>query len=224
MRTILVTNETTLPDSQVQTAVAAVHLQVGRDFTPTWGIQSRVVFWPGPGQPPPGSEIIHVLDDATAAGVLGYHDDAAGAVPEGFVFARTAEQYGDRWEATLSHEVLEQLADPYCDQLVLTVWRGAWAALAKETADPVENDEYEINGVPVSNFILPSWFGPAAATRVDFLGTLHGPLTLRPSGYQSWTRSLRTWQQTFGEAIPRHQKATSPYGRRWRRMQRRALR
>ena len=75
------------------------------------------------------------------------------------------------WTVTLSHELLEMLADPWIN----------WCAqgddgkiYALEVCDAVEADRmgYEIDGVLVSDFITPSWFEPTHADRVDFKGRI----------------------------------------------------
>lgn len=215
-RNIIVTNETTiLCDSEVSAAVAACDKQIQRDFTPAWELTGSLTFQR---HAPPGVETIHVIDDATQADALGYHDLLAGSIPVGFVFVKTAKKYGEHWSATLSHEALEQLADPFCVGLG---WVSNWqkkgpAALAWEVADAVENDEYMIDGVPVSNFVLPEWFSEMTrpGQQVDYLHLLHAPLTLSKGGYTSFTRDLRRWQEVFGREAPRHQRKPHAYGRR----------
>src|SRR6266545_206092 len=49
-------------------------------------------------KPPPGSWPLIFADDADQAGALGYHDDPDGSgarPPEGFVFVRTSQRYGE---------------------------------------------------------------------------------------------------------------------------------
>ncbi len=74
---------------------------------------------------------------------------------------------GSSWTATLSHELLEMLADPWIN----------WCATgndskiyALEVCDAVEADDlgYDIDGVRVSDFVTPAWFEPTCADRLDF--------------------------------------------------------
>jgi hypothetical protein len=82
--------------------------------------------------------------------------------------------------AVLSHEVLEWWYDPACND-----WsdRGR-SSVAKELCDPVENDYYLIDGVAVSNFVLPAWFNSLDKRGPwDRLGRLFGPFTMTHGGY-----------------------------------------
>lgn len=54
------------------------------------------------------------------------------------------------WARAFSHEVLEALVDPG----LITRWRFGLT----EVCDPVENLTYQLGGIPVSDFVLPSYF------------------------------------------------------------------
>ena len=216
MRQIAIVNQSSkVSAADVAAAVAALQVQISRDFAPIWNIE--VLFTAG--MPDAAGEKILLLDNTDQADALGYHTQA-GDVPTGYVFVATSMAVGDAWQATLSHEAIEQAVDPLVNLGALSSWAGKAAALAYEAADPVENDEYAINGVPMSNFVTPAWFLPApapAGTRFDFLALLKAPLTLRPGGYQAFSTTLRTWQEQFGDQAPIHQRAIARYSRRQRR-------
>jgi hypothetical protein len=205
-RTIYVSNETTvLTDAQVQEAIAAVQVQITTDFAPIYGLSATLVFISG--EPPSGYEAIHLQDTSPDVDVLGDHTEDSD-VPQGYVYVKTCVEDGEDWRVTLSHEVLEQVADPLvCLGAIVSSWQGGKAAMvAYETADPVEDQSYLVNGVPVSNFVTPYWFSedeiPAGA-KYDFLGKLTDPLTVSSGGYVSYTRNLTSWQEVFGEKAPR---------------------
>jgi hypothetical protein len=57
---------------------------------------------------------------------------------------------------------------------------------AYEMSDPVEEDTFEVDGVPMSNFVHPSWFEPfkhPAGTKFDHLGKLKKPFSMTKGGY-----------------------------------------
>jgi hypothetical protein len=226
MRQIIVTNRSTvLRDADVAAfTLGALQKQVSRDFAPLWKLDCKLGF---NSAPPASAEQIVVADDSDQAGALGYHDEARGGQPIGFVFAKTTLDAGERWTATLSHELLEMLADPWCDLASQGAWKGRPALLAYETADPVENDEYAIDGQAVSNFVTPFWFLPKAqipaGTKTDFLGKLGGrPMTLSKGGYLSFAYAVGRWQQAFADKTPEHQRNVHAYSRRGRRVRRAA--
>jgi hypothetical protein len=137
---------------------------------------------------------------------------------------------------TLSHEVLEQLADPLVQQCVVVTFpppkphkpphgphhmgddrgRAQKAAVAYETADPVEGDEYTIDGVPVSNFVTKAWFQDATnpVGPFDYLKKLAAPLSLTAGGYVAFSRNLESWEQYTADARPA---VHNPFRRRHRR-------
>jgi hypothetical protein len=140
---------------------------------------------------PVGSVPLLIVDNPDVANALGYHDVDPRGVPYGRVFVdpvldNGGSALGDAGDpslsvsAVLSHEVLEWWYDPACND-----WsdRGR-SSVAKELCDPVENDYYLIDGVAVSNFVLPAWFNPLDKRGPwDRLGRLFGPFTMTHGGY-----------------------------------------
>ena len=53
------------------------------------------------------------MDDPDQAGALGYHEMSSRGTPLGKVFAGLDMRLGTSWTVTLSHELLEMLADPW---------------------------------------------------------------------------------------------------------------
>lgn len=241
MRTITIINQSTVvKDADFAAAVAACQRQVNEHFGPAWGGLVAKLFpqtaAPGATLNVPG-ERIYVLDDSDQQGALGYHELTQGDAPVGYVFVKTSEDAGDPWQTTLSHELLEQLADPYIDTCVevelphagrasgslfglFSHRQGQIALVAYEVADPVENDSYPIDGVPVSNFVLPAWFQsastPGVAGPFDYLQKLTAPLTLTPGGYISYATRLGSWQQLAARQNVRPEK----YHRRGKKLRR----
>jgi hypothetical protein len=144
---------------------------------------------------------ISVTDNPDQAGALGYHELTSRGTPLGKVFAALDIQSGGSWTVTLSHELLEMLADPWIN----------WCAqgsdgkvYALEVCDAVEADElgYRIDGVLVSDFITPSWFEPTRADRVDFKRRISRPLELASGGYISVLDPGGLWTQIAAQDAP----------------------
>lgn len=194
MRTMLVTNESSVwSDSQVQQVVAALQTQLDRDVAPRWfGATAQLVF----GKPDVTKEMLHFIDTSDQASALGYHLDNQFGIPEGFVFIKTTLDDGSSPSSCASHEAIEQLIDALANITTPVRWAGHNAAIAYEVGDPVEADTYNIDGVPVSNFVLPNWFVPGSRGPYDFMGKLSAPLTMSSGGYVAWS-DLRRWHQTF---------------------------
>jgi hypothetical protein len=180
-------------------AVPALQKQVSNDFCSVWGIDATLKLFSKSQAIPPGAWLLGVFDDADQAGALGYHDLTKAGLPMGKVFAKTTIQDGGLWTVTCSHELLEMLADP---NINLCAFDEANKRLyAYEVCDAVEADKlgYKIDGVTVSDFVLPGWFEPTHVTKGEkfaFKSTVKRPFHLLPGGYISYfDLSGGGWQQ-----------------------------
>ena len=190
--TIAVVNRSrVLTDSEIAPVVAAIQIQVDRDFAPAWGMPANLVFVPSTHQPEPTAWVVQLLDTSDEKGALGYHDMTNADLPVAKIFAKDDQKYGLSWSVTLSHEVLEMIADPFVDTTVF-VQDGETTGnlVAFEMCDAVESDSfgYKINDVLVSNFVLPAFFERNRApksTKFDFRGILVAPLSIAKEGYLS---------------------------------------
>lgn len=185
---------TCVTDAQVEATLAALQQQVSQDFKAYWNLDCRLTFLEKGEALTKGWWQIVVMDDPDQAGALGYHELTSGGAPLGKVFAGLDLRMESAWTVTLSHELLEMLADPWID----------WCAEAQdgriyalEVCDAVEADAlgYEIGGVLVSDFVTPSWFEPTEADCVDFKRRLTKPLELGAGGYISVLDPAKGWVQ-----------------------------
>ncbi|HET6158466.1 MAG TPA: hypothetical protein VFE34_08995 [Dongiaceae bacterium] len=188
-------------DEELQNVIRAINRQITEDFEPYWSLgatlrlEGRSEKKPGKLSLPDlrGDAILYLWNETDVDGALGYHENNASGIPYGFVFTDLSKKLGEPWSVTLSHEALELIADPEVNLLVMgphptnpnkTVFH--WY----EMSDAVQDETYEIDGVEVSNFVLPLYFTGSDETgaRNDFLGRLHKGKTLQsfgvnPGGY-----------------------------------------
>jgi hypothetical protein len=202
---IAITNASTcLSDAQVEAALPALQSQVSGDFRPYWELDCTLTFLAKDQPLIQDWWQIVVLDSPDQAGALGYHELSNQGTPLGKVFAKLDIHNGSSWSATLSHELLEMLADPWIN----------WCAVgsdskiyALEVCDAVEADNlgYMIDGVLVSDFVTPAWFEPTCADRLDFKQHLSKELELARGGYISIFDPSIGWTQITakGEGGPR---------------------
>ena len=114
---IAVTNQSTvLTDDQVRAVLPALQKQVSIDFKAYWDVDATLEFLPAGEVLTAGWWQLIVLDDPDQAGALGYHELSSQGTPLGKIFARLDLQAGQSWTVTLSHELLEMLADPQIEQ------------------------------------------------------------------------------------------------------------
>ncbi len=184
---ISLVNFTKIPDADLQTVVRAINRQIAEDFEPVWNWSARVRLEGRAGAKPSSTErfpeelrgdaIMYLATKVDSDGVLGFHDKNFAGLPFGFVSTELSEKLDEAWTVTLSHETLELVGDassncyaagPHPKDAKRTVMH--WY----EMCDAVQDESYSIDGIQVSNFVLPLYFTPGdeRGGRNDFLGTL----------------------------------------------------
>jgi hypothetical protein len=213
---VVLKNFTTMvSDSDIKRYMAALQIQVTRDFAPLYGSNMVLRF-------APTSEALHekewllgIYNDADQAGALGYHDLTAGGTPLGKVFAKTTYADGGLLSVVISHELLEMGADPWINLTALDPVTNR--LYAYEVCDAVEADDlgYDINSVRVSDFVKPHFFTrnrkPLLGELYSFNGKLAKPFSLDPGGYLSYIdldNASEGWQQVTAD---RHLNASSGF-------------
>lgn len=188
-------------DRRLQEVIRAINRQLKEDFEPYWSIKAQLRLEGRSVKNPStlsladmrGDAIIYVWDKVSRD-AEGYHATNADGIPYGFVFLDIADEMEEEWSVILSHEALELAGDPEVNILVKgphpspKIKRHVFFWF--EMCDAVQSESYEIDGVKVSNFVLPLYFtsGDERGGRNDFLGTDTNGKTLRsfgvnPGGY-----------------------------------------
>jgi hypothetical protein len=205
-------------DEDVHAAIRAVNRQIREDFEPYWSfgatlrLEGKTTSRPRKQELSDmrGDAVLYLWDEIDAEGALGYHDTNNRGIPYGFVLTELG--LDESWTVSFSHEALELVGDPQANLLVQgphpdnprrTVFH--WF----EMCDAVQDETYDIDGIKVSNFVLPLYFteGEQPGGRNDFLGRKHGGTTLKsfgvnPGGYIGFF-DPRTGKSTTFDADPR---------------------
>lgn len=202
---IAITNASTcLSDAQVEAVLPALQKQVTDEFQAYWELDCTLSFLSKDQPLTQGWWQIVVTDDPDQAGALGYHELTSQGAPLGKIFAQLDLDSGSSWTATLSHELLEMLADPWINWCAVGTDSKIYAL---EVCDAVEADNlgYFIDGVLVSDFVTPAWFEPTCADRMDFKQHLAKELELARGGYISIFDPPNGWTQVTakGKGGPR---------------------
>jgi len=189
-------------------AGAAVQKQLTRDFIPMWGLPATldtfddlasvpsdyhpVVVFSDPDELAGQIEVAvgaeytaQLIDDFERDRLSGLHLNAFTRQPFALVEA------SDAWSVTISHEVLEMIADPYGNRLIAAAHpldERQRVRYLLEVCDPCETVWYPVNGVPVSDFYTPRYFDPVGIEggRYSFTGSISRPLEILEGGYLSW--------------------------------------
>jgi hypothetical protein len=210
-----------ISDEQLQQAIRAINRQIAEDFEPYWHLGAELRLEGKSGKKPEkqnladmrGDAVLYLWNQTDVEDALGYHDANNRGIPFGFVFTELSKQLGENWTVTLSHEALELIADPEVNLLVmgphpsnpkLTVFH--WF----EMCDSVQSERYKLDGVEVSNFVLPLYFtgSEELGGRNDFLGRSHNGKTLQsfgvnPGGYVGFFNPETGDHETFSRKTDR---------------------
>ncbi len=201
---------TVLSDIQIASAIPDLQMQIVRDFEPHWIIGAELNFIKTGQTIPAGGWQMGIFDLSDQADALGYHELTQDGLPLGKIFAKSDEVSKSSWTVTLSHELLEMLADPGTSTCENAQTSNSNRFYAREVCDPVEADSlgYKINNTLVSNFVFPEWFQvqwPANSRQFDFMKSTTNPLQLTSGGYISFVDLANPsigWQQSFADREP----------------------
>lgn len=197
-----------IPTRTVLQAAAALQKQVTRDFTPFWGLRATVNAFEDLSSVPSDYRLVilfadpeelrerlessigaqqaaQLIDQFERERLEGLHLQTLTREPFALVEA------SDIWSVTLSHEVLEMIADPFGNRLVAAAHpldTGQRVKYVLEVCDPCQMMWYPVNGVPVSDFYVPRYFDPVevARSRYSYTGALERPLQILDGGFLSW--------------------------------------
>lgn len=164
---------------------AALQKQATRDLGPIWEVKATVDVFAKLDDVPVGYWPILITEEdlGDAAGI---HEDK-----QGQPFALVKYDYG--WGLTASHECLEMLVDPFGNRIIAgqspKPGQGRVEFLV-EVCDPSEDTPfaYRVNGVLMSDFYTPEYFGPVgtAGGRYSYTGAITAPRQVLKGGYISW--------------------------------------
>jgi hypothetical protein len=140
---------------------------------------------------------IMFLDNADEANALGYHDLTADGMPLSKVFVKTTIADGQLVSVTACHELCEMLVDP-----AINLWaqHPDGSLYAYEMCDAVEELTFDVDGIPMSDFVTPAYFegfrGRHSA-RFDYLKKVARPFKILDGGYSIIMKSGKM-QNIFG--------------------------
>jgi len=198
--TIAIVNLATVPlGYDLKKLVAAMQLALDKYFVPVWGAPAMLKIFPDKKSIPATAWPFLFVDDADVAGALGYHDLTKNGVPVTFVFVKTTLGDGADVAVTASHELWEMLIDPGIQMWADGPNGQLWAY---EMADAVEETDFLVDEVRISNFVYPSFFElfrKPKSTKFDQLALVDRPFKLLKGGYTIIKKGAGT-KQLFGSA------------------------
>jgi hypothetical protein len=165
---------------------AALQTQVTRDFVPAWGAGAIIAAVPFDAVPAGYCPVI-VQDTLESEGVCGLHQTRDHETP--YILL----PYGPNWSLAASHAILQMLANPTGSARrpgpCLMPGQGTVEYLV-DACTPCQDiaSAYAINGIVVSDFCLPGFFGGPAGcgAGLSFTGALRERFRPAANGLVTW--------------------------------------
>jgi hypothetical protein len=189
-------------ESQLKGWIDAAKIQCDRDLQPIWGYTVNFVYVP-PGQKYPLADwYCSILDTADDSGGLAWHDVGPNNEPLIEVFMDLNP--GNSGSVSFTHEVCEAIGDPMINTIMNTVINGSQYTIPQEICDPVESNTYQINGIDVTDFVYPAWFGGNNGP-YDFLKICTNPGQILPGGYVRPMSGSIIWGDKPNRFLAKHE-------------------
>ena len=177
--------------------IAAMQVFVDKYVVPVWGTPAKLVKSKGFVK---SAWAMVFLDDADQPGALAYHDLTPDGLPQAKVFVKTTLQNNDLVSVSASHELVEMLVDPAIN--LMTTGPDPKTIYAYESADPVEALSFPVKGIPMTDFVYPSYFEAfhkPGSVQFDCLKKVNKPFQILSGGYQIIFKNGK-WTQILGSA------------------------
>lgn len=215
----VVNESTSITDAEIQAMLPAFESQWNNDLRPVWNvIAANFAFTTRTAAAQASSWWLVFLDDSDQAGALAYHDLTPQGKPISKVFVKTLLADNASVSVGATHELCEMAVDPWLNSAYQDSKATFWAG---EVCDPVEDDlyGYDINGVLVSDFVYPSWFGHQFDSGpYDHTGHVLSAFEVLSGGYAQKWGPRAGWEQVTGSAVKPGRKEAAVGSRRDRRI------
>jgi hypothetical protein len=216
--TIVCVNNATVPlGVDFGKLIAAMQVFVDKHVAPVWGTRAKLV---KARDLKPGKWAMVFVDHADHARALARHDLTPDGLPLARVFVKTTLANKNLVSVAATHELVEMLVDPAIN--LVTMRKGSKLVYQYESADPVEDLHFPVNGIPMTNFVYPTYFEEfhkPGSVRFDHLGELNKPFQIHTGGYQGVLKDGK-WIPIHGS--PEKKKRFAREDRRGRRLEQRA--
>ncbi len=194
--TITCFNKATVPlGVDLDALIAAMQVYIDEHVAPVWGTPAKLIKTTGFQK---GAWAMVFLDDADQPDALAYHDLTPDGLPEAKVFVKTTLADHELVSVSASHELVEMLVDPAIN--LMTTGPDPKVIYAYESADPVEALSFDVEGIPMSDFVYPAYFEDfhkPGSVKFDHQDKVNKPFEILSGGYQIIFKNGK-WSQVFG--------------------------
>lgn len=189
---ISVDNHSDQSSHEVRRVIRAINKQIERDFEPHWNLGATVRLSRYLSRTKAKDRDRRATVHLHLHHAGRFHLPTAVSAATGWVFTHLPAKVERtlpwlHWTVALSHEILELLADPDLNTLIRgphPVAKRRKVLHYREVCDPVQGDIYKIDGVAVSNFVLPHYYNGQGESggENDFLNRGVKAFNWRPNG------------------------------------------
>lgn len=191
MQNIIIISQTNkISALELTKVVKAIQFQITNHLAPFWALDANLII---SDKPKAGDWIAIIKDEISEPLIDGWH-----TVKNGVPFAEI--RFTNDWSYSLSHELIEMLANPYIQETD----QNDNVFVMQEIADATNKLGYEIDGVKVSNFVTPDYYNAIDGNfldyvlgkvgfktetqplKYDYMGVLKRPLEIYEGGFMSW--------------------------------------
>jgi hypothetical protein len=191
----------------LDTLIKAMQVYVDEHVAPVWGTPARLI---KSTDYVPDAWAMVFLDDSDDPDFSAYHELTPEGLPLSKVFVRTTIDADELVSVAASHELVEMLVDPAINMYTtgpkpkritdtytyssgipvreMKLGVEVTAMYAYESADPVEDVTFKVNGVDMSDFVYPAYFEEFRkpySVKFDHKNRIRRPFQLLPGGYQT---------------------------------------
>lgn len=194
--TIACFNQATVPlGVELDALIEAMQDYVTSCVAPVWGTPAKLVKTT---DFQAGAWAMVFLDNADQPGALAYHDLTPDDLPVAKVFVKTTLDDKQLVSVSASHELVEMLVDPAIN--MMTSGPDPKTMYAYESADPVEELDFPVNGIAMSDFVYPAYFETfrkPQSVQFDQMKQITKPFQILKGGYQIVFKGGK-YSQVFG--------------------------
>lgn len=162
--------------------IPALQRYVDECVAPVWGTPARLLKSRGFVK---GAWAMVFLERAGDASTEGIHDLTPDGLPLAKVYVKTSLSNDDLVSVSASHELVEMLVDPALN--LMTSGPDSRIMYSYESADPVEEITFNVNGIAMSDFVYPAYletFHKPNSVQFDHAKKVHRPFQILSGGYQ----------------------------------------
>ena len=197
-----------IEDEDLHSIIRAINRQIKHDFEPYWSM-GAIVRLEGKsldlnhdddlGKIYPmdmrGDAILYLWDKTTPSSAIGFHEKHFHGIPYGVVYTEMCDRLKENYSVAISHEILELIADANVNCFAMGPHPNPEEDGRKvfhwfEVCDAVQAEQYVIDEVEVSNFVLPLYYTESEekGSRNDFLcrkndGQILQSFSVKKGGY-----------------------------------------